>query len=62
MNQMMNEVSSPKVLKEHTANTNSGSEKMQPAGDQLNGEELKKYFNRKMHDQRTFLLGQIRDL
>ena len=27
-----------------------------------NGEELKKYFTRKMHDQRTFLLGQIRDL
>ena len=60
---MMVEASSPKVLKEHTANTNSGSEKMQmQTNDQLNGEELKKYFNRKMHDQRTFLLGQIRDL
>lgn len=30
--------------------------------DSVGVEELKKYFNRKLHDQRAYLLGLIRDL
>ena len=57
MNQMMNEVGSSQAPNEQKI-----EERERRDGSEGRNEDLKKYITRKLHDQRTYLLGLIRDL
>lgn len=61
----MNQTSSvePKISIQPICDTGDDENKHRSGEDtSKSAEELKKYVNRKLHDQRTYLLGLIRDL